>query len=43
MHRRHSRRMLMALLILLTDGAGHRASYRPRSRAASSPERTKGA
>lgn len=41
-HRRHPRRVLMALRILLTDGAANSASHRRRSGAANSPERTKG-
>ena len=42
-HRRHPRRVLMALRILLTDGVANRSSLRTRSRAASAAEPTKGA
>ena len=41
-HRRHPRRVLMALRILLTDGATYSASHRLGSGTASSPERTRG-
>ena len=43
MHRRHPRRVLMALRILLTDGVANRTLHRPRSGAASSTEHTNGA
>ena len=42
-HRRHPRRVLMALRILLTDGVANRSSLRTWSRAASAAEPTKGA
>ena len=40
-HRRHPRRVLMALRILLTDGAASSSSLRARPRAASAAEPTK--